>query len=290
MSDGAPGGAVHLQRLPAFGAGAPVSAAPLLVYAPVVAHARVTPEYWLLTLEAPEMARRAQPGQFAMLTLAREGENAPVLPRPMALYLWDTAAGTVQVLYRIVGEGTRALSTWRPGEIMASVGPLGRGFALLPGTRSCLLVGRGIGICSLTALAREAAHRGISVHAISSARRRDSLIGRDLYEAVGVRTLTEVVDEDGSSALHALRPRLEDLLRQRPVDQVFVCGSERLLALAADLGGRAGARVQVSLEAHMACGLGYCHGCSTGHPGLAEEAPLVCKDGPVFACAGVGAA
>jgi dihydroorotate dehydrogenase electron transfer subunit len=40
----------------------------------------------------------------------------------------------------------------------------------------------------------------------------------------------------------------------------------------------------VSLEAHMACGLGYCHGCSSGAPGLAEEAPLVCRDGPVFRC------
>lgn len=258
---------------------------PLLVYAPVAAHARVAPEYWLLTLEAPEVARRARPGQFAMLTLAREGEEAPVLPRPMALYAWDAADGTIQVLYRIVGEGTRVLATWRPGEVMAVVGPLGRGFTLLPDTRACLLIGRGIGICSLTALARQATGRGVAVHALSSARRREALIGRDFYKAAGVRTLDEVVDEDGSSAVEALRPRLQALLRQDPVGQLFVCGSERLLALAAELAAPSGAMVQVSLEAHMACGIGYCHGCSTGHPGLAEEAPLVCTDGPVF-CAG----
>lgn len=274
---------LHLQRLPEHGPAAPVVAQPLLAYAPVLRHVQVTTAYWLLTLDAPDMARRARPGHFAMLTLAREGEEAPALPRPMALYSWDAAAGTVQVLYRVVGEGTRLLTTWRPGEVMVTVGPLGRGFTLQPETRSCLLVGRGIGICSLTALAREASGRGIAVHVVSSARRQDALIGRDYYEGVGVRTLLEVVDEDGSSSVEALRQRLEVLVRQEQPGQIFVCGSERLLNLASLLAGTVGATVQVSLEAHMACGLGYCHGCSTGHPALAEEAPLVCKDGPVFA-------
>ena len=71
---------------------------------------------------------------------------------------------------------------------------------------------------------------------------------------------------------------------------VAVCGSNRLLRLAMELGAPQEASVEVSLEAHMACGLGYCHGCSTGHPGLASESPLVCKDGPVFACIRGGAA
>ncbi len=279
------GATVRLQRLPPSGPGAPTVASPTLVDAPVEAHEQVAPEHWLITLRAAEVARRAQPGQFIMMTVARHGELAPVLPRPMALYAWDRPAGTVQVLYRVVGEGTRRLATWRPGERMTIVGPLGRGFTLLPGTRSILLLGRGIGTCSLTALAAAAAGRGVAVRAVVSARHALALIGPAFYAQAGVRSVLEVVDSDGSSAVRSLRPRLEALLRRHPTQQIFVCGSNRLLQLAATLGRQVGAVVQVSLEARMACGLGYCHGCSTGHPGLAEEAPLVCTDGPVFACA-----
>ncbi len=275
---------LRLMPLPERGEGAPIVHAPALEQAPVVAHLQVAERCWLITLRAPAIAQRAQPGQFVMITLAREGEAAPVLPRPMAIYAWDRETGTIQVLYRVVGEGTRSLTRWRPGERMTTVGPLGRGFSLLPETSSILLLGRGIGTCSLTALSEVAARRGAAVHAVVSARGPEALVGSDVYRRARALTILEVVDTDGSSSVQALRPGLESLVQAEAVRQIFVCGSHRLLALGAQLGARVGATVQVSLEAHMACGLGYCHGCSSGHPGLAEEAPLVCKDGPVFAC------
>ncbi len=280
-ADGAAG--LQLVRLPMAGPDAPADVVPTLAYAPVVAHTRVAQEYWLIALRAPDIARTAQPGQFVMMTVAREGELAPVLPRPMALYGWDRDAGSVEVLYRVVGEGTRTLSTWRPGEVMVVVGPLGRGFVLRAQTQTVLLLGRGIGTCSLTALAEEAANRGMQVHALVSARNRDALIGSDVYRRVGAKTVLEVVDTDGSSSVEWVRPRLTGVLDEAAAAQVFVCGSNRLLHLGAELARPLGAGVQVSLEAHMACGLGYCHGCSTGYPGLGEESPLVCTDGPVFA-------
>src|SRR5690606_8716440 len=120
-------------------------------------------------LDAPEMARRAQPGQFAMLTVARQDEIAPVLPRPMALYDWDRAGGTVDFVYKLVGSGTRQLSTWRAGELMTVVGPLGRGFTV-PDEGGLLLLARGIGICSVTSLGAAAARAGVQVHAVLSAR------------------------------------------------------------------------------------------------------------------------
>ncbi len=275
---------VRLQLLPPSARQASPGIQAELAYAPVVAHEHLAPDLWMITLQAPGMASRAQPGQFVMMTIAREEELAPVLPRPMALYAWDETAGTIQIVYRVVGEGTRLLTTWRPGERMPLVGPLGRGFALRSDARSILLLGRGVGICSLTALATAAVHRGVDVHAVASARHAQAMIGSELFRRVGVRTLLEVLDTDGSSDVDRLRPRLEQLARERSVQQVFVCGSNRLLRLGADLGRQWEASVQVSLEARMACGLGYCHGCSTGQVGLPEEAPLVCKDGPVFAC------
>ena len=256
-------------------------AEPALEYAPVLAHVEVAPEHYLTTLQAPRIADRAEPGQFAMLTVARGGEDSPVLPRPMALYDWDAAAGRVRVMYRVFGDGTARMATWPTGEAMAAVGPLGRPFTLAETTRGLLLLGRGIGICSLTALAARARARGVAVHAVVSARRPDAVIAVDDLTRIGA-TVWPVVDTDGSSDVGRLGARLDRLLQDRTVEQVAICGSERLLRLAVEIGRRHDAHVEVSLEARMACGLGYCHGCSTGEKGLAAEAPLVCKDGPVF--------
>ena len=184
-------------------------------------------------------------------------------------------------MYRVVGDGTRRLTEWRPGERMTVVGPLGRGFVLPAGARRIALLGRGIGTCSLTALAGVAARRGVVVDALVSARHPGALVGSEAYRAGGVRTVHEVVDSDGSSDPAAVAAWLARCC-EAGVDHIYTCGSERLLRLATDVAGSCGAHVQVSLEAHMACGLGYCHGCATGHPGMARESPLVCRDGPVF--------
>ena len=89
------GPAIPLSRLPNDGAFAPPPARPLLVEAPVADHRRVADEYWRLVLEAPEIARRTEPGQFVMLTVAGADEPAPVLPRPMAIYRSQRKAGTI---------------------------------------------------------------------------------------------------------------------------------------------------------------------------------------------------
>jgi dihydroorotate dehydrogenase electron transfer subunit len=258
---------------------------PILELATVVSNEEIAPGAWRIRLDAPSIARAAQPGQFAMLTVARRGESVPVLPRPMALYAWDGPRGTIDVVYRVVGEGTRALTTWQPDESMTTVGPLGRPFQLDAATRSILLLGRGIGICSLTGLASAAREAGIEVDAVVSARERRALIGSDDFARLEVATLTEVTDDEGSSEVARLGGQLATLASGSPRwQQVFVCGSERLMRLATEVARASNASVQVSIEARMACGLGFCHGCATGIVGASEESPLVCVDGPVFAC------
>jgi dihydroorotate dehydrogenase electron transfer subunit len=108
------------------------------------------------------------------------------------------------------------------------------------------------------------------------------MVGTDLYERCGASPIVAVNDADRTSDIALLRDPVNEIIERQKVEQIFVCGSSRLLELAVESALAAGASVQVSLEAHMACGLGYCHGCSSGHPGLALEAPLVCSTGPVF--------
>jgi dihydroorotate dehydrogenase electron transfer subunit len=248
----------------------------------------MTIDYWRLTLASREIAAAAKPGQFVMLTIAPPEDPMPVLPRPMAIYGWNRTEGTFDIVYRIVGDGTRRISTWRPGASIVAVGPLGRGFTLPERRGPVLILGRGIGICSLTALAGEATASGFPVHAVASARNRGALAGDVAFRTAGVVEIVEVLDDDGSSAPERLRERLRPLCDEG-LAAIYVCGSNRLLALGVDLAAVNGAIVQVSIEAHMACGLGFCHGCAAGRPGLPRETPLVCSDGPVFRYVAPGA-
>ncbi|QWA26296.1 dihydroorotate oxidase electron transfer subunit [Streptomyces sp. JCM17656] len=251
-------------------------------HAEVLDHRPVGKRYRHLRLRAPHVASTARPGQFVMLTAARPGERGPVLPRPMAVYRRIPEEGSIEIVYGVVGSGTRQLSTFRRGERMLTVGPLGRGFHLDPAARRVLLVGRGIGTCSLTTVAEELAGTGTDVLAVTSGRDELHLVGGNRYRQLGAVTVHEVTDSAGDSSVDALRGWLTSELDADPPQQIMTCGSERLVRLCASLGERWSADVQVSLEAHMACGLGYCHGCASGIRGGSAESPLICKDGPVF--------
>ncbi|MHA4819600.1 iron-sulfur cluster-binding protein [Streptomyces aculeolatus] len=250
--------------------------------APVLASTPHGRGHHFLRLEAPSIARTCQAGQFVMLTAARDADTGPVLPRPMAVYARNPQAGTIDILLGVVGDGTRRLASFQPGERMLVVGPLGQGFRIARGTRRILLVGRGIGTCSLTTVAQECAGTGVEIVAVASGRSADRVVGGDVYRAAGVTRLHEVTDDSGSSEVTRLREMLSEDLDQAPPQQIMTCGSERLARLCEELGRRWAADVQVSLEAHMACGLGYCHGCATGTRSGPEESPLICADGPVF--------
>lgn len=252
----------------------------------VIDQTRSGDRYWCLRLEAPKIACTAQPGQFVMITAAPIGAAGPVLPRPMAVSSTDQSRGWLSILYGVVGAGTTLMTTLRPGATVVMVGPLGRAFELPSSAPSVLMLGRGIGICSLTMLAGVARARGSDVLAVSSGRNPDAIVGREEYAAQGI-VAREVYDSDSTSDPARLGKWLQTQHLARPIDFIAVCGSHRLTRLAADLGRTWSADVQVSIEAHMACGLGYCHGCSTVGDAGSVEAPLVCRDGPVFR-AGVG--
>lgn len=246
----------------------------------VLRNERVTNRYWLLELEAPAIAATALPGQFAMITPSRPGESDHALPRPMAVYQTNPATGSVIFAYAVIGRGTRALTTFRSGEALETVGPLGRPFDL--GTaNSVLVIGRGVGSCSLTLLAAEAIARGAAVTAVDSAREAGGGMAAPMLRRLGVPVL-EISDAEGTSEVATLEAALHLAHDDVPPALVAVCGSTRLIALATRLAEVWGAEVQVSVEAHMACGMGYCHGCASGFRAASEESPLVCKDGPVF--------
>ncbi len=240
----------------------------------------IAPEHYRMRLQAPR-ASTGLPGQFTMVRTAPDEDAHLLLPRPMAVYRYRPDDGEIDLVYRVIGEGTLAMSERRKGERVEIMGPVGTPFIVHPGTRGVLLVGRGIGTCSLMALAEDASRRDLSVYGLLSGRATDVVLGTEVFDSLA-RKYETANDGDGSSSMERVRPYLAEILNLDEVGQAFVCGANRLVDLTCELAAESGVEVQVSLEAPMACGLGYCHGCATGAFGEMEESPLVCRDGPVF--------
>lgn len=250
--------------------------------APVLVHEVVGERYRRLVLATNTIATTALAGQFLMITVPPKGGERILLPRPMAIHRRHPNQGTVEVIYGVAGRGTTALADVVVGESLLVTGPLGRGFEFPQPARTALMIGRGVGVCAIMGSVEDAARLGIMATVVLSGRSRANLIGLVDGAELGA-TVIPVTDDDGSSALPALGERLRGLFAWAPPDVILVCGAGVLARLAAELGAEWGVPVQVSLEAHMACGLGYCHGCAAPvATDPAVEGPLVCVDGPVF--------
>lgn len=243
----------------------------------VRASERLSEAVFRLTVHAPQIARSAQPGQFVMI---RSGAGLdPLLRRPFSIHQ-VTGDGELQLLFKVIGKGTKYLSELREGDTTDLIGPLGRGFNL-QGEEPACLIGGGMGIAPLYFLAKR----------ISQLVRRQ---GKDVV-LLGARNGTELsplvrgftdlgyqVDmatDDGSLGHHGFVTELLQGVLSR-VGRVYVCGPETMMGRVAGQCREAGVGCQASLETHMACGLGACLGCTV--PGVDGNYRHVCKHGPVF--------
>jgi dihydroorotate dehydrogenase electron transfer subunit len=246
--------------------------------ATIVSQHEVVPDHFRLLLSAPDIARTALPGQFLQIAVAERHD--PLLRRPMSIGAVDVELGTVEVIYKVVGTGTDILSHRVAGDRISVVGPLGHPFGL-PDEGSVLLVGGGAGMPPMHFCAsRLNPDRAVVVQ---GARRADLLLYREELKTRGVRHV--IATEDGSAGERGfvtgvLEPLLADA--QSPVS-VLTCGPMPMLTAVATLARQYEASCQVSLEEHMACGIGICMGCAVKDAQIEESAyRLVCVDGPVF--------
>ncbi len=239
-------------------------------------------QHWRLEIRDSLISQLCKPGQFVMLSNSDSTGKGILLPRPMAIHRANPERGTFEVIFKVVGFGTEYLSTIEIGQAIYVLGPLGNGFEIPEFAKELLLIGRGIGICSIAPVAQEGNSRGITTTALLSSR-----IGK---ECVGIKDFEEfkslvfqVSDDDYSSDVDNVEKQLLSRYSISKPDAIMICGSNRLMRMAVTLGHNWNIPVQVSMEAHMACGLGYCHSCPLGpSPSRQEESPLVCVDGPVF--------
>jgi dihydroorotate dehydrogenase electron transfer subunit len=219
----------------------------------------------------------------------RDG-NDPLLRRPMSIYrIVPGSRGLLQILYKIVGRGTRYLAQQRTGQSLAALGPLGNGFRLPPAGARVLpiLVAGGIGIAIFPFLAAALRARRLRPILLFGGRSRSDLVSLAYFRTarIGIRLATE----DGSAGAQGFVTRLlEPLLAAPdfgPSLRLYVCGPTPMLKAVGEMAAGAGVVCQLALEAQMPCGIGVCLGCVVPCPGEAGQ-PIyrrVCTEGPIFA-------
>lgn len=231
-----------------------------------------------ITVVAPAISQAARPGQFVMVRVS--GELDPLLRRPFSIHQ-ITAAGHIQILFKVVGKGTRILAGLTGGQALDMVGPLGRGFSISPRQPACL-VGGGMGIAPLLFLAKSLLNtpEPAEVLVLLGARTKEELDvpAREMAE-MGVEV--RIATDDGSMGHHGLVTDLLDQVDPAAAFNVFACGPYPMMKAAAAKAQDKGWPCQVSLETMMACGLAACLGCAMPRKEGAGYMH-VCKEGPVF--------
>lgn len=248
-----------------------------------VVESRPIGAYRLVSFVAREVAALARPGQFLMVRAAGQSLD-PLLPRPLGVHEIDS--DLVKILIEPVGRGTISLAGMRVGDRLSVLGPLGNGFDLT-GDGTALVVGGGIGAAPLAFVARALAARDRDVRCMLGFRTRGQAVVAELFRNLPV----EVYTEDGSMGRKGLVSEpLTDILKQMEQAggssgaEVFACGPDAMLAAVSRLCQKCGATAQVSIAAHMACGVGACQGCVIR---TVDGYRRVCSEGPVFPAADI---
>ncbi|KAF0196603.1 MAG: dihydroorotate dehydrogenase electron transfer subunit [Bacillota bacterium] len=243
----------------------------------VTEHNFVAPNIKRLALQAPGIARQAQPGQFVNMRCSPTLD--PLLRRPFSINRIDPTSGTISVLYKVVGRGTELLANIHRGDSIDVLGPLGTGFELKPQGRKVVLIAGGIGVAPFHPLAEQLVNTGYDVTCLAGARCDEEFAELNDLAELGVEMYCAT--EDGSRGEQGrVTNLLENTLHKRNFDMAYACGPNAMLAAIKQICGRAQLPLQLSLEEIMACGLGVCLGCTCEKE--KENGFLhVCTDGPV---------
>ena len=242
---------------------------PVDIAAQVIANTRLSPDYNVLALAAPEIAERSHPGQFVMLKAG--GSLDPLLRRPFSVFeiLRDHGATIgMSILNKRIGPSTARLFEARAGDRIHCLGPLGRPFLAVSPPSEAWMVAGGVGLAPFAALADALRANGTAMRLYYGARSASELFFLDEFSERGARV--SATTEDGSQPQHChaetgrvtapIERDLDSRSRSRDV-MIYACGPEPMLAAVAMLAEKSGCQSQVSVERVMGCGLGGCYSC-----------------------------
>lgn len=268
--------------------------------AEVLAHVSYPGDQYILRLKAPKTAASALPGQFVHIRVSEQRQ----LRRPISIMLADPEQGTINLLYKVVGEGTNELSERKVGEWLPMLGPIGQPFDLSDKSRRYILIGGGVGIPpmifaadSLNGQADSVVFAGSEVEfpfalkpsaTILPGINGNAILSIASLEERGIASrlasnagLYGCYDGHVPNLAADYLAALSENERKRCV--LLSCGPHPMLHAVAKVGRQFDLPTFLSLEEHMACGIGGCAGCVVRTLEDGEEKyRRVCVDGPVF--------
>jgi len=264
----------------------------------ILAHYQFEGDQYILTLDSPEIAKATKPGQFVHITVS----DSLAMRRPISIMSVDTDNGTFDLLYKVVGEGTRQLAERKIGEVLSIIGPIGNGFELTD-KKLPLLIGGGVGMPPMIAIAQQMKDTNHDPFVILGSEvpfpftPELSKIGNPCPNASHTMPLLEewnvacrlasLQDYEGvfkGYVTDLAREYLDTLSADELSEvEVYSCGPHPMLEAVAKLAKEYDLPCQVSLEEYMACAVGGCAGCVVEVQTDAGPAmKRVCVDGPVF--------
>lgn len=205
-----------------------------------------------------------KPGQFINIAL-----DGYFLRRPISVCDWDN--GGLTIIYKVVGKGTDRLSRLFAGKKLDVLSGLGNGYDTSKCPQKTAVIGGGVGIPPLYALAKQLREEGKDVTAILGFNSDKEIILASEFKSLGCKVIITTVD--GSRGIKGF---VTDALPEADFDYFCTCGPEPMLKAVYDATEVSG---QLSFEEHMGCGFGACMGCSCK---TITGAKRICKEGPIF--------
>ena len=240
----------------------------------IVEKCPLNPTVTKMVIEAPLVAKKAQPGQFIIV---RPREDSERIPLTIADY--DRQAGTVTIIFQIVGGTTMELNGLEAGESVHDfVGPLGRA-SQLEGLKKVAVVGGGVGCAIAYPTAKRLHELGAEVHSIVGFRSKDLVILEQEFEAVSDH-MAKMSDDGTWGEKGLVTNALEALIQAgNQYDEVIAIGPLIMMKFVCKLTEKYGIKTTVSMNPIMIDGTGMCGGCRVTVGG---EMKFACVDGPDF--------
>lgn len=222
------------------------------------------------------LAKDAKPGQFISIYTK---DNARILPRPISIC--EITEDALRVVYRVAGKGTEEFSSYRAGDPIDVLGPLGNGFPLEEAYgKKVFLIGGGIGVPPMLETAKQLKDKADVT--IVMGYRDSQMFLKNKFEEAGALV---IATEDGS---FGTKGNVLDAIRENDLkaDVLFSCGPKPMLRALKNYAAENGIEAWISMEEKMACGIGACLACVCQSKEVDDHSHVhnkrICKDGPVF--------
>lgn len=234
----------------------------------------LNPTVGKMVIEAPYIAKKAEPGQFIIFRAKEDSERVP-----LTIADFDREAGTVTIIYQVVGGSTMELDSLNEGECLRDfVGPLGVA-SRVEGLKKVAVVGGGVGCAIAYPIAKKLHNIGCEVHTVAGFRSKELVILEKEFKAVS--DIIKIMTDDGSYGEKGLVTNaLEELINSgNEYDEVIAIGPLVMMKFVCQLTKKYNIKTTVSMNPIMIDGTGMCGGCRLTVGG---ETKFACVDGPDF--------